>query len=195
MTVCVCGAGAIGGQIAARMTRRGATVSVITRGPHLAVIQRDWLTVRASDGTLHINPPATDDAAPLGPQDAVVVAVKAPALTSVAAAIAPLLRADTAVAFVVNGIPWFYFHGLGGELEGRRLPRIDPGDALWRIVGPERAIAGVVYAASAVVAPGVIEVENPKSRVILGEPDGRVSERAQSIAGLGDLCAGGRKDL
>ena len=73
----------------------------------------------------------------------------------------------------MNGIPWFYFHGIGGALEGRRLPKIDPGDALWRAIGPERAIAGVVYAASAVIAPGVVELENPNSRVVLGEPDGR----------------------
>ena len=77
----------------------------------------------------------------------------------------------------MNGIPWFYFHGIGGPLEGRRLPKIDPGDALWRAVGPERAIAGVVYAASAVIAPGVIELENPNARVVLGEPDGRVTQR------------------
>ena len=82
----------------------------------------------------------------------------------------------------MNGIPWFYFHGIGGALEGRRLPKIDPDDALWRAVGPERAIAGVVYAASAVIAPGVIELENPNSRVVLGEPDGRESQRVQAIA-------------
>ena len=118
---------------------------------------------------------ASDDPAELGPQDAVLVTVKAPALPAVAAAIAPLLGPDTKVAFVMNGIPWFYFHAIGGKLEGRRLPKIDPGDALWRTVGPERAIAGVVYAASAVIRPGVIELENPNSRVVLGEPDGRVS--------------------
>jgi 2-dehydropantoate 2-reductase len=89
----------------------------------------------------------------------------------------------------MNGIPWFYFHGIGGALEGRRLPKIDPGDALWRAVGPERAIAGVVYAASAVIAPGVIELESPNSSVVLGEPDGRESQRVQAIAG--HINAGG----
>jgi 2-dehydropantoate 2-reductase len=93
----------------------------------------------------------------------------------------------------MNGIPWFYFHGIGGELEGERLPKIDPGDALWRAVGPERAIAGVVYAASAVIAPGVIELENPNSRLVLGEPDGRDSERVQAIASL--INAGGMKAI
>ena len=125
---------------------------------------------------------ASDDAKALGPQDAVIVTVKAPALPAVAAGIAPLLKARHSVAFVMNGIPWFYFHGIGGELEGRRLPKIDPDDALWRTVGPERAMAGVVYAASAVIAPGVIEVENADPRVVLGEPDDRESQRVQAIA-------------
>jgi len=119
----------------------------------------------------------------------VVVTVKAPALPQVAAGIAPLLRPDTAVAFVMNGIPWWYFHALPGPLEGSRLRRIDPDDALWRTVGPERAIGGVVYSASAVTAPGVIEVEQPRSRVVFGEPDGRMTPRAEALAAL--LRAGG----
>ena len=172
MRVCVYGAGAIGGHLAVRLARGGAEVSVLARGPHLAAIQHDGLTVHTSEGQLHARVQASDDPKALGPQDAVLVTVKAPALPAVAAGIGPLLKPDTPVAFVMNGIPWFYFHGIGGALEGRRLPKIDPGDALWRAVGPERAIAGVVYAASAVIAPGVIELENPNSRVVLGEPDG-----------------------
>jgi 2-dehydropantoate 2-reductase len=189
MRVCVYGAGAIGGHLAVRFARGGADVSVVARGPHLAAIRRDGLTVHAVDGEHHAKLPASDNPTELGPQDAVVVTVKAPALPQVAAAIAPLLRADTGVAFVMNGIPWWYFHALPGPLEGRRLPRIDPDDVLWRLVGPERAIGGVVYAASAVTSPGVIEVEQPRSRVVFGEPDGRVSDRAEALAGL--LRAGG----
>ncbi len=164
MRVCVYGAGAIGGHLAVRLARGGADVSVLARGPHLAAIQHEGLTVHTSEGQLHARVQASDDPSALGPQDAVLVTVKAPSLPAVAAGIGPLLKADTPVVFVMNGIPWFYFHGIGGALEGRRLPKIDPGDALWRAVGPERAIAGVVYAASAVIAPGVIELENPNSR-------------------------------
>ena len=182
MRVCVYGAGAIGGHLAVRLARGGAEVSVLARGPHLAAIQHGGLTVHTSEGQLHARVQASDDPSALGPQDAVLVTVKAPSLPAVAAGIGPLLKADTSVAFVMNGIPWFYFHGIGGALEDRRLPKIDPGDALWRAVGPERAIAGVVYAASAVIAPGVIELENPNSRVVLGEPDGRSSQRVQAIA-------------
>jgi 2-dehydropantoate 2-reductase len=182
MRICVYGAGAIGGHLAVRLARGGAEVSVLARGPHLAAIQRDGLTVHASDGHHNVRVQASDDAKALGPQDAVIVTVKAPALPAVAAGIGPLLKADTSVAFVMNGIPWFYFHGIGGKLEGHRLPKIDPDDALWRTVGPERALAGVVYAASAVIAPGVIEVENADPRVVLGEPDDRESQRVQAIA-------------
>jgi 2-dehydropantoate 2-reductase len=189
MRICVYGAGAIGGHLAVRFARGGASVSVVARGPHLAAIQRDGLTVHAVDGEHRVGVPASDDPASLGPQDAVVVTVKAPALPQVAAGIAPLLRPDTPVAFVMNGIPWWYFHALPGDLEDCRLPRIDPDDALWRTVGPERPIGGVVYSASAVTAPGVIVVEQPRSRVIFGEPDGRVSARAEALAAL--LRAGG----
>ena len=184
MRVCVYGAGAIGGHLAMRFARGGAEVSVVARGPHLAAIQANGLTVHAVDGEFNVRVHASDDPAALGPQDAVVVTVKAPSLPQVAAGIAPLLRADTGVAFVMNGIPWWYFHALKGPLEGRRLPRIDPDDALWRTVGPERAIGGVVYAASEVTAPGVIDVEQPKSRVVFGEPDGSVSARAEALAAL-----------
>ncbi len=182
MRVCVYGAGAIGGHLAVRLAKGGAEVSVVARGEHLAAIQRSGLTVHTDKGKLHARVMANDDTAALGPQDAVLVTVKAPSLPSVAAGIAPLLGPDTAVAFVMNGIPWFYFHGIGGALEGRRLPKIDPGDALWRVVGPERAIAGVVYAASEVIAPGVIELENANPRVVLGEANGRESQRVQAIA-------------
>lgn len=182
MRVCVYGAGAIGGHLAVRLAKGGADVSVVARGAHLAAIQRSGLTVHTDKGELRARVMANDDTAALGPQDAVLVTVKAPSLPSVAAGIAPLLGPDTAVAFVMNGIPWFYFHGIGGALEGRRLPKIDPDDALWRTVGPERAIAGVVYAASEVIAPGVIELENANPRVVLGEADGRESQRVQAIA-------------
>jgi len=189
MRVCVFGAGAIGGHLAMRFVRGGAEVSVVARGAHLAAIRNDGLTVQAVDGRFNVRVHASDDPATLGPQDAVVVTVKAPSLPEVAARIAPLLDADTGVAFVMNGIPWWYFHALKGKLEGRRLPRLDPDDRLWRAVGPERVIGGVVYAASAVIAPGVVDVEQPKSRVVFGEPDGSLSRRAEALAAL--LRAGG----
>ena len=184
MRICVYGAGAIGGHLAIRFARAGADVSIVARGPHLDAIQANGLTVHAVDGTHQIKVRATDDPATLGQQDAVFVTVKAPALPQVAAGIGKLLRTDTPVAFVMNGIPWWYCLGLGGPLDGKRLPRIDPADQLYRAIGPERAMGGVVYSASAVVAPGVIEVEQPKSRVILGEINNIMSARLGILADL-----------
>jgi 2-dehydropantoate 2-reductase len=184
MKICIYGAGAIGGHLAARLHRAGADVSVIARGAHLAAIQANGLTVHAVDGQHHAPVKASAHPADLGPQDAVFVTVKAPALPTVAASIAPLLGPDTAVAFVMNGIPWWYFDHLPGPHAGKSLPRIDPNDVLRKALGPGRAIGGVVYSASAVTAPGVIHVEQPKSRVILGEPDGTLSDRVQTLAGL-----------
>jgi len=184
MRVCVYGAGAIGGHLAVRLAKGGADVSVIARGKHLAAIQANGLEVHAVDGVHKIKLQATDDPAKVGPVDAVFVTVKAPALPAVAAAIGPLLKPDTAVPFVMNGIPWWYFLHLGGPHEGRKLPRIDPGDVLLKVVGPDRAVGGVVYSASAVIDPGVIEVEQPKSRVVLGEPNGTLSPRVAALAEL-----------
>jgi 2-dehydropantoate 2-reductase len=189
MRICVYGAGAIGGHLAVRLHRAGADVSVVARGAHLAAIQANGLTVHAVDGTHHARVRASAEPAELGPQDAVFVTVKAPALPVVAGSIGSLLGPRTPVAFVMNGIPWWYFDDLPGPLGGTSLPRVDPDGVLRRALGPGRAIGGVVYSASAVTAPGVVDVEQPKSRVILGEPNGEMSERVTVLAGL--IAAGG----
>jgi 2-dehydropantoate 2-reductase len=184
MRACVYGAGAIGGHLAVRLAKGGAEVSVIARGAHLAAIQANGLEVHAVDGVHKVKVQATDDPRTVGPVDAVFVTVKAPALPAVAAGIGPLLQQDTAVAFVMNGIPWWYFQHLGGPHDGRKLPRVDPDDLLLKAIGPDRAVGGVVYSASAVIDPGVIEVEQPKSRVVLGEPNGTLSPRVAVMADL-----------
>ncbi len=140
------------------------------------------LRIQAPDDEFTARVAASDDPATLGRQDAVIVTVKAPALPSVAAGIAPLLGPGTPVAFVMNGIPWWYFHAHGGALEGRRLPAVDPGDAVWNAVGPAQAIGGVVYSACTVISPGVIQVANRRSRLVLGEPDRSASPRIEAIA-------------
>ncbi len=183
MKVCVFGAGAIGGHVAARLAKGGAQVSVIARGAN----QERGLTVHTPGGTLHCRPRASADPAALGPQDAVIVTTKAPALPSVAASIAPLLGPETPVAFVMNGIPWWYNDATGRD--GQPLPALDPGDALRRAVGIPRTIGGVVYSACEVTAPGVVEVETSDGRVILGEVDGRITPRAQALSAA--IAAGG----
>lgn len=182
MRICVYGAGAIGGHLAGRLARGGAELSVVARGAHLAAIRERGLTVRTPDGEMRSRPRATDDPAELGPQDAVVVCTKVPALPSVAAAIAPLLGPETPVAFVTNGIPWWYFCRHGGPEEGARIPEVDPGDAVRNAVGVERTLGGVIYSACSVPEPGVIEVSSRTSKLVLGEPDNTRSERAVALA-------------
>jgi 2-dehydropantoate 2-reductase len=187
--VAVFGAGAIGGHIAARLVHGGADVSVVARGPHLAAMRARGIRVVAPDWDATLPVRAGEDPATFGVQDAVLVTVKAPALPAVARGIAPLLGPETAVVFVMNGIPWWYFHGHGGPWEGRRVPLADPGGAVWEAVGPARAIGGVVYSACTVVEPGVVQVAHRRSRLILGEPDGAMSARLAAIATA--LRAGG----
>jgi 2-dehydropantoate 2-reductase len=180
--ITVFGAGAIGGHVAVRLAEGGADVSIIARGAHLKAIQANGLTLIAPDGQRTVRVRATDDPASLGPQDAVFVTLKAPSLPSLAAGIGPLLGEATPVAFVMNGMPWWYFHRIGGALEGLRLPRIDPGDAVWNAVGPARAVGGVVYSACTVREPGVVFTEHAQHRVILGEPDGSITPRARAMS-------------
>lgn len=189
MKICVYGAGAVGGVIAGHLARGGATVSVVARGPHLAAMAANGLQVRTEDGGFHADVAANGDPAELGEQDAVIVAVKAPALPAIAARIAPLLGPQTAVVFAMNGIPWWYFHGIGGPHDGRRLPRIDPDGSVWNAIGPQRAIGGVVYMGCTVVEPGVVAITGYRSRLVLGEPDGQVTERVQALAR--SMAAGG----
>ena len=189
MKICVFGAGAVGGHFAARLAKGGADVSVVTRGDHLAAIQARGLRVLAPDGGFTVRVNASADPAELGPQDCVLVTVKAPALPSVAASIGPLLGRDTAVAFAMNGIPWWYFHAEGGPHDGAHLTRVDPGDAIRTAVGTQRTIGGVIYSACTVTEPGVVTVASVNSRLTLGEPDGRMTPRLQALAAA--LTAGG----
>lgn len=182
MKVAVFGAGAIGGHIAARLAHGGADVSVVARGAHLAAMRAKGIRVVAPDWDETVAVRASDDPAEFGVQDAVLVTVKAPALPSVARGIGPLLGPQTAVVFVINGIPWWYFHRHGGPWDGRRMPLADPGGVVWDAIGPQRAIGGVVYSACTVVEPGVVQVAHRRSRLILGEPDGALSPRLAAIA-------------
>ena len=144
MRICIYGAGAIGGLLGARLAKAGAEVSLVARGPHLAAMRARGLTLRSGGESFTVPVTATDDPATLGPQDYVVVTLKAHQVPGVVGAMQPLLGPDTAVVMGVNGVPWWYFHGLGGAYEGRRLPSVDPGDVQWEGIGPQRVIGCVV---------------------------------------------------
>ena len=180
--ICVFGAGAIGSHLATRLALGGADVSIVARGPHLDAVRAKGITLHAHDGVRTVRVQAESDPAAIGPVDAVLITTKVPALPSVARAIAPLLGPDTPVAFVTNGIPWWYFLRHGGAMEGRRLPLIDPGGVIEQHIGIGRTLGGVIYSASAVIEPGVVKSEHADIRLFLGEPDGTISDRARLIA-------------
>ena len=192
MRLCVYGAGAVGGYLAGFLARGGTEVSVVARGAHLAAIRADGLRVETPDENVTVRVAASDDPADLGAQDAVLVTVKAPGLADVAARIAPLLRPDTAVAFVMNGIPWWYFHALdvpAGEnassdrRDSETIPLLDPAGALARSVGAPRAIGGVFWPACSVPRPGVIRLLTGAGRgTSFGEPNGSISPRLEALA-------------
>jgi 2-dehydropantoate 2-reductase len=184
MKICVYGAGAVGGHIAGRVSAVQTELSVIARGQQLAAIRQHGLRVETRDGELFSHPLATDQPCDLEPQDIVIVAVKAPALPTIAEPISCLLHHDSLVLFVMNGIPWWYFHSHGGALDGTQLRRLDPEGALGDRIGPERAVGAVAYTACSVVAPGVIRAENPRNRLIIGRPDGQSDARLNILASL-----------
>jgi 2-dehydropantoate 2-reductase len=182
MRVAVYGAGAIGGLLGAYLARTDAEVSLIARGPHLAAMRERGLEVQGQD-SFTVRPRATDDPAELGPQDYVVIALKAHSVPPVVDRMRPLLGPETAVVFAVNGVPWWYFYKLPGPFEDHRLESVDPGNRQWDVIGPERAIGCVVHPAAEVPEPGVIRHESG-DRFVLGEPSGESTERVQRLSRL-----------
>ena len=182
MKVCIFGAGAIGGYLAAKLVQAGgAEVSIVARGPHLAAVQADGLTLEEEGTSITVPVRAVQDAGELGPQDYVIVTLKAHSVPAVVGAMQPLIGAGTTIVSGVNGVPWWYFHRLGGPYDGTRLESVDPGGVQWDGFGPDRVLGCVVYPAAEVIRPGVVRhVEG--NRFSLGEPDGSKSERAVALS-------------
>lgn len=181
MRICIFGAGAIGGYMGAKLARAGAEVSLVARGPHLAAIRANGLTLIEEGVETTQRVQATDDAASLGPQDFVILTLKAHSVPAVVPRILPLMGPDSTLISGVNGVPWWYFHRHGGPFEGTRLETVDPGGVQWDGFGPDRVLGCVVYPAAEVERPGVVRhIEG--NRFSLGEPSGEVSERATRLS-------------
>jgi len=181
MKICIFGAGAIGGYMGAKLAKAGADVSLVARGPHLAAMQANGLTLIEDGQRETVNVTATADPAELGPQDYVVITLKAHSVPGVVETMQPLFGPSTTAVMGVNGVPWWYFYGLAGELKDKRLQSVDPGDKQWNGIRPERVLGCVVYPAAEVSEPGVIQhIEG--NRFSLGEPGGEKSERAQALS-------------
>ncbi|MBV7396970.1 2-dehydropantoate 2-reductase [Mameliella sediminis] len=181
MKICIFGAGAIGGYLGGKLAQAGADVSLVARGPHLAAMQTNGLRLIEAGGETRVRVSASEDPAELGEQDYVIVTLKAHSVPGVVARIAPLIGERTTIVSGVNGVPWWYFHRIGGALEGRRLTSVDPGNVQWDGFGPDNVLGCVVYPAAEVVEPGVIRhVEG--NRFSLGEPSGEKSDRAVALS-------------
>ncbi|WP_420862206.1 2-dehydropantoate 2-reductase [Algirhabdus cladophorae] len=181
MKICIFGAGAIGGYMGAKLAQAGADVSLVARGPHLKAMRENGLRLIEESGETTVNVTASDNAADLGPQDYVIVTLKAHSVPAVVPHMQPLIGEDTTIVSGVNGVPWWYFHKTGEDLEGTRLETVDPGGAQWDGFGPDRVLGCVVYPAAEVIEPGVVKhIEG--NRFSLGEPDGSKSERAVALS-------------
>ncbi|HUH86329.1 MAG TPA: 2-dehydropantoate 2-reductase [Stellaceae bacterium] len=181
MRITIFGAGAIGGYIAAKLADGGHDVSVIARGAHLRAMREKGLRLddRGTIRTLRLT--ATDCTEDLGPQELVVIAAKAHAMSAAAPAIARLVGRDTVLLPAQNGIPWWFPHRAGPPLEGSTIAAVDPEGTLQRQLDPARVIGCVVYMAVAVPEPGLVR-RFGGNMLILGEPDGSLSGRLQGLA-------------
>jgi 2-dehydropantoate 2-reductase len=190
MRVAVLGAGAIGAYVGAALHRGGTDVHLIARGPHLKAIRESGVKVLSPRGDFVSRTPATDDPSEVGPVDYVFLGLKANSYASCGPLIAPLLHERTAIVAAQNGIPWWYFHGLAGPYEGRRIESVDPDGEVTRTLALDRAVGCVVYCSTEVEGPGVIR-HLEGTRFSIGEPNGSDSPRCQEFSE--HMVAGGLK--
>ena len=181
MKVAIYGAGATGGYLGVKLALAGVDTTLIARGPHLEAMRRGGVRLLIEGEELVAHPFCTDDPAEAGPQDFVIITLKAHSTPGVVDAMQPLLGPHTAVVTAQNGVPWWYFHGVGGEWEGTRLESVDPGGRQWDGIGPGRAIGCVVYVATEIAEPGVIR-HSYGNRCTLGEPSGEKTGRIRALS-------------
>jgi len=183
MKICIYGAGAIGAYLGAQLAATGCDVSFVARGPHLAAMRKNGLTLRIGGEEKNVAVTCTDNPAELGPQDYVILTLKAHSVKAIVDQIMPLLGPKTAIVTAQNGILWWYFHALPGPWENRHLESVDPGGRVWNALGADRAIGCVVYPSCEIVEPGIVK-HIDGNRFMLGEPDGSKSDRVIALSRL-----------
>ena len=186
----VVGAGAIGAYVGAALARGGADVHLVARGENLKAMRENGVKVLSERGDFSAHPPATDDPSEIGPVDLVFLGLKSNSYASSGPLLEPLMDEHTAVVAAQNGIPWWYFHGLDGDYEGRRIEAVDPDGSVSKVIAPERAIGCVVFAGTELAEPGVVR-HLEGTRFTIGEPDGSMSERCEGFREA--MIAGGLK--
>ncbi len=189
-SICVFGAGAIGGLVAARLEAAGTPVSVVARGAHLAAMAANGLALESGGERIVTRPRAVSDPHAIGPQDYVLLTLKAHSLEPALPQVTPLIGPDTTIVAAVNGLPWWYCYGLPAPFTDRRLASVDPAGRLWDALPPAQTLGCIIYPAAEIAAPGVI-VHTYGDRFSLGEPDGSRSRRAAALSEL--LIAAGLK--
>ncbi len=182
MKIAVVGAGAIGGFLGGWLAAAGEEITFIARGPNLQAIRSRGLRVIGEDGSEVVGQgTACEHPRDAGPQDVVLLTVKAHQVVHVAAELVHLCHSETVIVTMQNGIPWWYFHRHGGPFDGRSIQAVDPTGAIGRAIDPGRLIGSVVYPAAVLVEPGVVRVVEGR-RFSLGEPDGSMSPRARRVS-------------
>ena len=183
MKIAVVGAGAIGGYLGAKLALAGEDVTFIARNKNLAAINANGFRLKFEDGSEQhaANVRAVQNMADAGPQDAVLLTLKAHQVRDVLPDLRMLFGPDTMVVSMINGVPWWYFHQLAGPYAGRQLDSVDPGGFIASHIEPERVIGSVVYPAAELVEPGVVRVIEG-NRFTLGEPDGSRSPRIEALS-------------
>ena len=183
MKIAIVGAGAIGGYLGAKLAIAGEEVTFIARNRNLEAINANGFRLVLEDGREEhaANVRAVQRMADAGPQDAVLLTVKAHQVVDLLPELRALFGPQTAVVTMINGIPWWYFHKLAGAHEGRGLTSVDPDGRIAAAIEPERVIGSVVYPAAELLQPGVVKVIEG-NRFTIGEPDGSRSERIEALS-------------
>ena len=188
MRICIFGAGAVGGHLAAKLARAGSEVSVIARGAHLRALREKGIVLLHGEERIQARVRAAERAADLGAQDLVIVTLKANLLAAVAEQVASLLNSETPVVFAQNGIPWWYGIGIApSKPKPPDLSRLDPGGLLRKVVSPARLMGAVIYSANDIVEPGVVHNHTAgNNMLVVGECDDRDSARVRDLRALLD---------
>jgi 2-dehydropantoate 2-reductase len=187
MKFCIVGAGSVGGVLGAKLAAAGHAVSLVARGAHLAAIRAEGLGLKDANGVRRFKLAASENPRELGPQDAVLVALKAYSIGPMLPRLAPLLRPDTAVITAINGIPWWYFCRQGGRFDGASIECLDPDGGMLRALDPGHLVGCVVHASAEVIAPGLVH-HTSGGTLILGELDGAMTPRLASIGAAVDAA-------
>ena len=183
MKVCIYGAGAIGGWLGHGLARAGTSVSVVARGATLAALQSYGLQLMQSGALSAQTVACSATPGDLGVQDLVIISVKAPSLPDVARHIAPLIGPHTVVLTAMNGVPWWFLQGFGGDFANRPITSVDPDGLIAKAIAPQHIVGCVVHASCSVDSPGVVR-HHFGNKLIIGEPSGQQTARAEQLLAL-----------